>query len=169
MQRARRLSFAARAPRLAPDFVMKLRPFLRVWLPVLAWMTVTFLASGDMMSGEHTSRIIGPLLRWLIPDISPAALGSVQLVVRKSAHVFEYAVLGALLARAVLLKLGKINLRPALLLWVMAIVWAGLDEFHQSFVASRTSSPVDVMIDATGALLGLVLYWAATRGRSAPA
>ncbi len=48
--------------------------------------------------------------------------------------------------------------RWAVLAWLVAVTWAGLDEFHQTFVASRTGSPIDVMIDATGALAGLALY-----------
>lgn len=144
---------------------MKLRHFIHHWLPVLAWMLVIFAASTDMMSAEHTSRFIGPFLRWLLPDISPATIASVQLLVRKAAHLTEYAVLGALFARAFLRGHGKTTARYALLTWLICLAWAALDEFHQTFVASRTGSPIDVMIDATGALAGLGIYWLATRRR----
>jgi VanZ family protein len=136
---------------------MKLRPFLKFWLPVFVWMIFIFIGSTDLMSAEHTSRFIGPFLRWFAPDISDAAIASVQFVVRKSAHLTEYAVLAALLYRG--LRQSRSPLRwSGILAWLMAAISAALDEFHQSFVASRTASPWDVMVDCIGALIGLVVY-----------
>ena len=111
------------------------------------------------MSAEHTSRFIGPFLRWLQPEISPATIAAVQLLVRKAAHLGEYAVLGALLLRAVTWGMEQVAWRWAGLAWLLALGWAAVDEFRQSFVPSRTGSPVDVAIDATGALVGLLLFW----------
>jgi VanZ family protein len=117
------------------------------------------------MSAEHTSRFIGPLLHWLYPTISPFTILRVQLFVRKLAHVSEYAVLAVLLYRAVVhttLK-GRRALSAALVL-VLCAAYAASDEFHQSFVPSRTASVRDVMIDICGATLALILYWSiATR------
>src|ERR1043165_4687728 len=79
---------------------MKLGLFLKVWLPVLAWMIFIFVGSTDLLSAEHTSRFIGPFLRWFSPDISDATIGSIQLIVRKCGHLTEYAILAALLCRA---------------------------------------------------------------------
>lgn len=93
-----------------------------------------------------------------MPEISSAAIETVQLFVRKSAHVTEYAVLAALLLRG--LRAGaKARVWWATLALVAAVVYAALDEFHQSFVASRTASPRDVLIDSCGALIGLAVYW----------
>ena len=127
-------------------------------------MVVIFAASTDMMSAEHTSRFIAPFLRWLMPDISLATIGAVQLFVRKGAHLTEYAILGALLLRAFGSE-AKSAWKYVVGAWIVAVIWAGLDEFHQAFVASRTGSPIDVVIDATGALIGLTLYWLFTRGK----
>jgi len=74
--------------------------FLRYWLPVILWMILIFSASTDSMSSGQTSRIIGPLLRWLKPDISEAAVGRIVLTARKSAHLTEYAILALLFWRA---------------------------------------------------------------------
>ena len=52
-----------------------------------------FFGSTDLMSAEHTSRILTPLLRWWNPDISPAAIAQVHFFVRKAAHLTEYAIL----------------------------------------------------------------------------
>src|SRR5688500_10779108 len=79
---------------------MNVRPSVKYWLPVLLWMVFIFIGSTDLMSAEHTSRFIGPFLRWFAPDITDATIASIQLVVRKSAHLTEYAILAALLYRA---------------------------------------------------------------------
>ena len=55
-------------------------------MPVFAWMLVIFTASTDLMSAEHTSRFIGPFLRWLAPEISAGAIAVVLLVVRHLSH-----------------------------------------------------------------------------------
>ncbi len=78
----------------------ELRLFIKYWLPVLLWMVFIFIGSTDLMSAEHTSRFIGPFLRWFAPDITDATIASIQLVVRKCAHLTEYAILSALLLRA---------------------------------------------------------------------
>lgn len=116
-------------------------------------MIFIFLGSTDLLSAEHTSRFIGPFLRWFDPNISDATIGSIQLIVRKCGHLLEYAILSALLYRA----LGTSRDRPFALAFILAALYAALDEFHQSFVASRTGSPWDVVVDCTGAVLGLLL------------
>jgi VanZ family protein len=134
-----------------------MRGFVKFWLPALAWMIFIFIGSTDLLSAEHTSRFIGPFLRWFAPDISAATVASVQLVVRKCGHLTEYAILAALLYRA--LRQHRERLLPiAVIAFVIAAVYAALDEFHQSFVATRTASPWDVTIDCIGALAGLALY-----------
>ncbi len=140
------------------------RRFLKYWLPVMGWMVFIFVGSTDLLSAEHTSRFIGPFLRWFAPDISDAAVGSVQLVVRKCAHLTEYAILATLLVRAFRQSHARFG-RIAIFSFLIAAVFAALDEFHQSFVASRTGSPWDVLIDCAGALAGVLIYWAFMRNR----
>ncbi len=135
------------------------RHFLKYWLPAIAWIAVIFVASTDLMSAQHTSRFIGPFLRWLVPDITPENVAAVQLVVRKAAHVTEYAILGALLLRAFRGTHPAPLGRHAVLGIAVAITCAAADEYHQSFVATRTGSPVDVSIDAIGAVIGATLCW----------
>jgi VanZ family protein len=140
------------------------RRFLKYWLPVLLWMLFICVSSTDLMSAEHTSRFIGPFLRWFSPDITEATVASVQLIVRKCAHLTEYAILASLLFRA--LRQGRDNFRrAAVIALVISAISAALDEFHQSFVPSRTGSPYDVAIDIAGALAGLLIYWGVIRNR----
>jgi VanZ family protein len=130
-------------------------------MPAIIWMAVIFLGSTDLMSAEHTSRIIGPLLHWFNPDISAEAIARVQFFIRKTAHVTEYAILAMLLWRALRSGTGW-QMKMSILLfltWIACAIFAASDEFHQSFVPSRTSSPIDVMIDVTGALIGLAICW----------
>ena len=131
-------------------------------------MLLIFIASTDLMSAQHTSRFIGPFLRWLVPDISPEAIAAVQFAVRKAAHVTEYGILSFLAARALHGATRAFRCRNGLTAFAIAATYAALDEYHQSFVASRTGSPHDVLIDACGAALGVLAYrWATPRGRGA--
>ena len=137
---------------------MRARRFLRHWLPVLVWMVLIFVGSTDLMSAEQTSRIIAPLLRWLKPNISVEAIAQVQFFVRKGAHLSEYAILALLLWRALRITVPQANMSIlAGIVLLASAVFAVSDEFHQSFVASRTASPVDVLIDICGALIALAL------------
>jgi len=123
-------------------------------------MLVIFTASTDLMSAEHTSRFIRPFLLWLAPNISAAAIAAVQFLIRKAAHLTEYAILAALLFRALWFGASqRAFVKVAGKALLLAAFYAALDEFHQSFVASRTASPIDVMIDTCGAALGLGLCW----------
>src|SRR6184192_2724567 len=148
---------------------MKLLRFVRYWMPAIVWMALIFLGSTDMLSAEHTSRFLVPFLRWLDPQISFAALNAIQFGIRKLAHLTEYAILAMLLWRA--LRSGaRWQMKMSILFFVAALasaIFAASDEFHQSFVPSRTGSPNDVMIDICGALAGLAICWAFARRRTA--
>jgi VanZ family protein len=137
----------------------KIRRFLKNWLPVIVWVGVIFLGSTDLMSAEHTSRFIIPFLRWLKPDISTETLASIHFIVRKCTHVGEYAILALLLLRAATLITNSKRSIPILYLSVLGVslIVAATDEFHQTFVASRGASVQDIMIDSSGAVLGLVI------------
>lgn len=115
-----------------------------------------FFGSTDMMSAEHTSRFLTPFLRWLDPQISWRTIAQVHFFVRKAAHVTEYAILTGLLFRALRWSMSGLW-RRGLLALIPALLYAPLDEFHQSFVPSRTSSARDVLVDYCGAILGILL------------
>jgi VanZ family protein len=90
---------------------------------------------------------------------SPETIAAVQFAIRKAAHVTEYAVLAALLLRALHGGIRAVTFIHAIVALGVASTYAALDEYHQSFIASRTGSPIDVVIDASGALLGVVICW----------
>ena len=136
-----------------------MRVFLKYWLPLLIWVGVIFIGSTDLMSAEHTSRFIVPILLWLKPDIALETVRSIHFAVRKCAHLSEYAVLALLFWRA--LRGGSaIRAKMSMLLATVLLgcgVVAASDEFHQSFVKSRTPSVRDVLLDIVGALIGLLI------------
>ncbi len=129
---------------------------IKAWGPVVLWMSLMFFGSTDALSAEQTSRFLVPLLHWLKPDISPAAIAHIHFLVRKAAHVTEYAILTGLLFRALRGSIDGFWRRAASAL-VPALIFAPTDEFHQSFVPSRTASPIDVLIDYSGAIVGIVI------------
>jgi VanZ family protein len=138
---------------------MKPSHVVKYWMPAILWMALIFIGSTDMLSTEHTSRFLVPFLRWLDPQITWATLFAVQTFIRKLGHVTEYAILAALLWRAA--RAGAVWKwkMPILftIVWIACAIFAASDEFHQSFVPSRTSSVHDVMIDICGALIGLTI------------
>jgi VanZ family protein len=145
--------------------------FLRYWGPVLAWTVVIFTGSSDSSSGKRTSRIIGPILHWLFPGFSPETVEIGVVLVRKCAHLMEYAILAALAWRA-LERPMRGEARPwsrrhACGAFLIAGLYAISDEFHQTFVANRQGSAWDVLVDATGACLALLALWW-LRARSGP-
>ena len=142
---------------------------LRRYGPLIAWMAFIFFASTVQFSASNTSRIIRPLLLWLFPEISEPSIQRVHFFVRKTAHFTEYAVLALLAARA-LRTSGLAALRRSWWLVAFALVAAVslTDEYHQSFLPSRTGTIYDSYLDMTGgatALLCLALWLALRRRR----
>jgi VanZ family protein len=135
---------------------LSFREILKAWLPVALWLALMFFASTDLLSAEHTSRFLIPFLRWLDPNISWVTIAHVHLFLRKAAHVTEYAILTSLLFRA---SRGLIDnfWRRAAVAFLPAMIFAAADEFHQTFVPSRTGSAYDVLVDYGGAFLGILI------------
>ena len=141
--------------------------FLNYWLPVLLWMALIFGFSTDVGSSHRTSRIIGPVLRWLIPDISDQAVERVQFAARKGGHLTEYAILAGLAWRALRQPWKhdqrRWSRRHALGALLFAVVFAATDEWHQSTVPTRQGQVSDVLLDGLGASAGLMAIWLAGR------
>ncbi|HYY94560.1 MAG TPA: VanZ family protein [Pyrinomonadaceae bacterium] len=143
--------------------------FLWRYGPVAAWVCFIFFASTASFSASNTSRIIRPLLLWLSPGISEAAINQVHFLVRKAAHFTEYAVLALLAARAFRSSPRRaLSARWWLASFALVACVALSDEYHQSFVPSRTASVYDSLLDMTGgaAALACTALWLALRRRS---
>lgn len=124
---------------------------------VVAWAATVWLLGGGEFSAPETSRILGPLLDWLAPGLSPEARRCWLGAIRKLAHPTEYAVFAVLALRAV----RTLRLAPGRPLaahafsFAAALLLAVADESRQGLLASRTGSAFDVGLDAAGALAGL--------------
>ena len=142
-----------------------MRSFLKYWLPFLIWLGVIFAGSTDVFSTEQTSRYLVPFLRWLEPQISLSTIAAIHFGLRKLGHLTEYAILAAFLWRA-LRNVRNLRAKMSTLfvgVWVACAIIAATDEFHQSFIASRTASLNDVLTDILGAAIGLAICLAVAR------
>lgn len=132
---------------------------LKYWLPAIAWAIWISWASSDMFSASHTSRFIIPVLHWLLPHASAETLEELHFLIRKTAHLTEYFVFSCLLLRGMRGEQRGWRIRWALAAMAMAAGYSALDEFHQSFVPSRTASPWDSALDTTGAAAAQFVLW----------
>lgn len=139
---------------------------LSAYAPVFLWVAVIFYLSSDSGSMNETSRFLRPLVLFFFPDISEASLQIIHGIVRKSAHVIEYAVLALLVLRAVWRSHFEVLRRYRFvvpLLFVIAI--ASIDEFNQSFSSARTGTYQDVLLDTAGGTIAVLAVWLWTRFR----
>jgi VanZ family protein len=127
---------------------------LEYWIPIVIWLFSMYLFSTDMMSSSETSRFIVPFLKFFLRGVSPEGIDFWHAVIRKLAHVTEYFILAILVYRA--LKFDGFGPVGGRLRTIVFVVLAALfDEFHQSFVASRTATIVDVGYDCLGGVWAL--------------
>ncbi len=140
---------------------------LRRYLPLLIWMAVIFFASTGEFSASNTNAVLQPVLRWLFPHITDERIAVLHFLVRKCAHFSAYAILGLLAAHA-FIESSHVKLRRQwfLVALFLTCVYALTDEYHQSFVASRTASIYDSLIDMAGGFTALVFsaIWHRRRG-----
>jgi VanZ family protein len=130
------------------------------WLLVAAWSALVWSLGSDAFSHGTTSRILGPLLAWLLPGASPDLVATLVFAIRKSMHVLEYGVLALLAVRAVSLTWSLSPLRAAVASLALVALLASADELRQSGSQVRTGSGADVVLDATAGGLALACLFA---------
>jgi len=127
--------------------------------PLVLWAALIFIGSSSVLSGSNTSVVLRPVL-WLFPHASEATLALVHFLIRKAGHLTEYAILALLTARA--FRTSARELLRIRWFWVsllFVVAYSLSDEFHQSFVPSRTASIYDSMIDSVGGFVALTMLW----------
>jgi VanZ family protein len=138
---------------------------IKNWLPVCAWVSLIFFFSTDQFSSLNTAEIFRLLLSWLFPDMPTEDIEPVHGTMRKLGHWGEYFILSVLFLWALQNETGgKWKLRHAIHTLIFVLLYAIGDEFHQSFVPSRTASFGDVTIDALGGICGISLTYRYGRG-----
>ena len=141
-------------------------------MPTILCMTAIFLFS--MAPGEDSARQSGLFVRAiseLISDVSkrsvsPETFGALQLIVRKIAHLTEYAALGASCS-FYMIHAREINKKRTVffIATFISFIYAITDEIHQYFVPGRYGTFSDVLIDTCGALIGISVYFLLRRKR----
>ncbi|MFB3916679.1 MAG: VanZ family protein [Terriglobales bacterium] len=131
---------------------------LRSWAPVVLWTGLIALESTDTLSSAHTGKFLYSIAATLFGHVDPHLLELINAVLRKVGHFIGYAVLSLLFLRALHLSFsfGETSIRAlrrwALIAITLTVAVAALDEFHQSFLPSRTGVVRDVVLDMFGAL-----------------
>ena len=138
---------------------------IKNWLPVCAWASLIFYFSTDHFSSTNTGHVLGFLFSWFWPEMPAEAMSPVHGAMRKLGHWTAYFILAVLMLRALRVETGKRwELRHAALTLVFIFVYALTDEWHQSFVPSRTASFGDVLIDLLGGICGIIWTYGYSRG-----
>jgi len=123
------------------------RAILERWLPPFAWMALIFVVSAQ-------------------PTLPRAPQPWVDTLLKKFGHAFSYGLLAWLFLRA-LRGREEAAAWQRLISALLATAYGASDELHQSFVPGRNASMLDVLIDGTGATLGMFAQWLLARARSA--
>jgi VanZ family protein len=138
---------------------------LKAWIAAILWLIVIAIESTSYLSAHTTSRILYPVLHFLF-GLSHARFEHWHFYIRKGGHVFGYGLLSFLLFRAWRETLPAINnakwtMRWATIAVIGTAVVASLDEWHQSYIPSRTGTPWDVLLDTSAGIVAqvLVLLW----------
>ena len=133
---------------------------LKYWIPAICVAVLISTFSTHYFSSEQTSRILIPFLHWIFPAASPHTLNRMHTAIRKLAHVTEFGAFSTAVFHGVRGERYGWRWQWALTTLLIAVSYAGLDEWHQSFVPMREARFRDVLIDSTGALLAQLVVWA---------
>ncbi len=130
---------------------------------LLLWMTVIFMfsSSGSVKSNNTSGQVISSAIsvkdkvtsKETKPEAKKKIVKKLNYSVRKSAHVFEYFVLGVLALNV----FDAFNVkRKVLFAIILCVLYASSDEFHQLFTG-RTASVTDVLLDSAASIVGIYL------------
>ena len=132
----------------------------------LLWMIFIFsMSSGNAeasaaMSGGFTDLVFRLFFKNLPmdgPEAEYVLRMELEFFVRKAAHFTEFLILGGLMVSFLLqFRLGFFT--AGIIAWAAAALYAATDEFHQTYVAGRAGMLFDVLVDAAGALSGVLIF-----------
>lgn len=150
------------------------RNLLKAWIAAILWLILIAIESSALLSAHNTSRILYPLLHFLF-GLDRERFEVWHFYIRKSGHVVGYGTLSILLFRAwraTLPALNNVNwtFRWANIAILGTALVASLDEWHQTFIPSRTGSVRDVALDTCAGIAAqvLVLLWVRSFRKGTP-
>jgi VanZ family protein len=125
----------------------------------VVWALVIFCLSRGAFGPSSTGRLVAGVLSCLHLEIPRPSFEVLHLIVRKAAHLAEYAVLAVLLCAS-----GEeppFDGRPRRVLgcFLILLVYSLTDEYHQGFVPGRHPSLTDCGIDSVGGAMGMLVYY----------
>ena len=137
-----------------------------MWIPSAIWLTVIAVESTNLGSAEHTGRILYPILHFLF-EMDRARFAVWHALLRKTGHIVGYFTLSVLLFRSWRATFPRLSTRWCLQWATVALLStslvAMLDEWHQSFLPSRTGTFRDAILDGTAGLLAQIALFAILR------
>ena len=127
--------------------------WVSAWLPVVLGILMIMVESTEWLGADHTTGPLRLLYQAIFGQVSNGQWEIIHHYIRKSGHFIGYGLIGLAWLRAWWMTLPHSRFIPdALLALAGTALIASLDEFHQSFLPNRTSSPWDVLIDCSGAI-----------------
>jgi VanZ family protein len=139
---------------------------LKVWFPSAIWLAVIALESTNLGSAEHSGRILYPIFHFVF-GMDWARFAAWHALLRKIGHIVGYFILSVLMFRSWRATFPRLSTRWCLQWATVAILStslvAMLDEWHQSFLPSRTGTFRDVILDSTAGLVAQVALFAILR------
>lgn len=131
------------------------KTFARLSL-VLVWMVAIFLLSNEPanQSSLRSGKVVGFLDQHVVFGTESIS----TFLVRKSAHIFMFFVLGILI-HALMQSFSLPRKKRIAYGVLIAFCYAVFDELHQMFVPGRSGEVRDIMIDTIGASIGILLSY----------
>ena len=134
---------------------------------VIIWMVIIFnFSSQNGPKSTKTSDVVTSMVVNVTTSVTNKDIPREEVkqriedstfIVRKMAHFTEYLILGILVLQ-LLSDYTKINKRVLIISFLICYFYAISDEIHQIFIPGRTAKVLDIFIDGTGSLVGIILY-----------
>lgn len=146
------------------------KELLKAWIAAALWTGLIAVESTDWLSAEHTGRFLYPIFHFLL-HLDLRRFEVLHHYLRKTGHFVGYFALSALLFRAWKNTLHVSQAKAWALRWAgtalsMTVLIASLDEWHQTFLPSRTGRFADVVLDSAAALTAQIVILVFLRARS---
>ena len=133
---------------------MKNKRLVLAWTLLILWMLFIFIMSS--FNGVMSSNQSGSIATLIYNIFNISDTSKVSFIIRKCAHVSEFFILGILVINLV----SKYNVKHIYLIsFIICVLYASSDEFHQLFVPGRSGQVTDIFIDMIGVVLGLLLVF----------
>jgi VanZ family protein len=141
---------------------------VRAWWPAAVWAGIICFESTDYLSSENTGSILYSVLTRIFGPINLYDFLIWHGYTRKAGHVVGYGILCLLLLRGWRATLDRSSaILAALFAWLGTVTLASLDEWHQTFIPSRTGTIRDVILDSAAGLVFLLVAQVWLRRRRA--